>query len=177
MARGLRLVAPDFSTALNRHGLAILAVAFETLTRVRLAYSNELKLAPVLIILKMKTYADFEHVHAFTLLGTLVSVAHPPRPLVLCVVAAGCGSRVSGPDGGPPDTFIDVIIIKDPNSNPIFAQGRMGRRREVPCVREGQNQVRRRRQSAAQDRPAGNSCRAGSGSSRCEAEWRNGRAS
>ena len=67
--------------------IAILVIAFATLTRVEFAYSIYFKLAPVLH-LKMKSYAHFEHVLAFALLGTLFTIAYPRRLLlVLCVVS------------------------------------------------------------------------------------------
>ena len=70
--------------------IAILAIAFATLTRVGFAYSIYFKLSPMLMGLGMKSYAHFEHIFAFALLGALFTVAYPRRLiLVLCVVGGG----------------------------------------------------------------------------------------
>lgn len=70
--------------------IAILVIAFATLTRVGFAYAIYFKLAPMLMGLKMRSYAHFEHVLAFALLGALFTVAYPRRLLlVLCVVCGG----------------------------------------------------------------------------------------
>ena len=69
--------------------IAILVITFATLTRVGFAYAIYFKLAPILG-LEMKSYAHFEHVLAFALLGALFMVAYPRRLLlVLCVVCGG----------------------------------------------------------------------------------------
>jgi len=57
--------------------VAILLIAFATLTRVGFAYSLYFKLAPMLMGLGMKSYAHFEHVLAFAVLGSLFTVAYP----------------------------------------------------------------------------------------------------
>lgn len=70
--------------------VAILLIAFATLTRVGFAYSLYFKLAPMLMGLGMKSYAHFEHVLAFAVLGSLFTVAYPHRLLlVLCIVSGG----------------------------------------------------------------------------------------
>ncbi len=52
------------------------------------AYSIYFKLAPMLMGLKMRSYAHFEHVLAVALLGSLFTVAYPRRLLFVCCVAA-----------------------------------------------------------------------------------------
>ena len=48
------------------------------------------QLSPLLMGLGMKSYAHFEHIFAFALLGALFTVAYPrPLILVLCVVGGG----------------------------------------------------------------------------------------
>ena len=70
--------------------IAILVIAFATLTRVGFVYSIYFKLAPILMGMKMRSYTHFEHVLAFALLGALFTVAYPRRLLlVFCVVCGG----------------------------------------------------------------------------------------
>lgn len=70
--------------------LAIVAIAYATLTRVGFVYAIYFKLAPFLMRPEMKTYARFEHIIAFALLGALFSFAYPRRLLLVgCIVLGG----------------------------------------------------------------------------------------
>src|SRR5947208_5261757 len=67
--------------------VAIIAVAYATLTHVGFVYAIYFKLSPFLMHPAMRTYAHFEHVIAFAFLGALFGLAHPRHPiLVLCIV-------------------------------------------------------------------------------------------
>lgn len=70
--------------------IAIIAIAFATLTRVGFVYDIYFRLYPLLMRPEMKTYAHFVHVGAFLLVGALFSLAYPRRTLlVLCIVVGG----------------------------------------------------------------------------------------
>jgi hypothetical protein len=58
---------------------SILAIVFATLTHVGFAYSIYYTLAPLLMRPEMRTYAHFEHVVAFAILGALFVFAYPRR--------------------------------------------------------------------------------------------------
>lgn len=68
---------------------AILIVAYATLTKVGFVYGIYFKLAPMLRQPEMQTYAHFEHVIAFALLGALFSFAYPNRFLLVCFIVLG----------------------------------------------------------------------------------------
>ena len=79
--------------------LAIVAIAYATLARVGFVYEIYYKLAPILMRPEMKTYAHFEHIIAFMLLGALFSFAYPRRLLlVCCIVLWGCDAPRSRAD-------------------------------------------------------------------------------
>jgi hypothetical protein len=70
--------------------IAIIAVAYATLTRVGFVYSIYFKLAPLLMRPEMRTYAHFAHIVAFALLGALFTFAYPKRILLVgCIVPGG----------------------------------------------------------------------------------------
>lgn len=67
--------------------IAVMAIAYATLTHVGFAYGIYFKLAPYLMHPAMRTYAHFEHVIVFFLLGALFAFAYPRRlVLVSCTV-------------------------------------------------------------------------------------------
>src|SRR5207247_8836846 len=67
--------------------IAVIAIAYATLTHVGFVYAIYFKLSPFLMHPAMRTYAHFEHVIAFAFLGALFGLAHPRHPiLVLCIV-------------------------------------------------------------------------------------------
>jgi hypothetical protein len=70
--------------------IAIIAIAYATLTRVGFVYAIYFKLAPILMRPDMRMYAHFEHIIAFAVIGALFSFAYPRRILlVYCIVVGG----------------------------------------------------------------------------------------
>ncbi|MCK1518510.1 VanZ family protein [Bradyrhizobium sp. 190] len=69
--------------------VAITAIAYATLTHVGFVYSIYFKLAPILMGPEMRTYAHFEHVLAFAVLGALFAYAYPQKLLLVCCVVLG----------------------------------------------------------------------------------------
>jgi hypothetical protein len=70
--------------------IAIIAIAYATLTRVGFVYSIYFKLAPLLMRPQMGTYAHYVHIIAFALLGALFAFAYPNRILLVgCIVLGG----------------------------------------------------------------------------------------
>jgi hypothetical protein len=69
--------------------LAIIAIAYATLTRVGFVYGIYYKLAPIFMRPEMKIYARFEHVLAFAFLGALFTFAYPRRLLLVCCIVLG----------------------------------------------------------------------------------------
>lgn len=72
--------------------IAIIAIAYATLTHVGFVYGIYFKLAPYLMWPAMQSYAHFEHVIAFAFVGALFGLAYPKRPLlafgiVICTAA------------------------------------------------------------------------------------------
>ncbi len=68
---------------------AILIIAYATLTKVGFVYGIYFKLAPLLRQPEMQTYAHFEHVIAFALLGALFTFAYPKRLWLVCCIVLG----------------------------------------------------------------------------------------
>ena len=69
--------------------VAIIVVAYATLTKVGFVYAIYFKLAPYLRQPEMQTYAHFEHIMAFALLGALFAFAYPKRLLLVCCIVLG----------------------------------------------------------------------------------------
>ena len=70
--------------------IAIIAIAYATLTRVGFVYSIYYRLAPFLMGPEIRTYAHFVHVVAFGVVGALFAFAYPGRLLVVsCIVIGG----------------------------------------------------------------------------------------
>ena len=59
--------------------IAVIAIAYATLTHVGFVYAIYFKLAPYLMRPAMQTYAHFEHVIAFACLGILFGFARDAR--------------------------------------------------------------------------------------------------
>lgn len=68
---------------------AIIAIAYATLTRVGFVYAIYFKLSPYLMGPDMRTYAHFEHVIAFAILGALFGFAYPQRTILVCCIVFG----------------------------------------------------------------------------------------
>ena len=84
--------------------IAVIAIAYATLTHVGFVYAIYFKLAPYLMRPAMQTYAHFEHVIAFACLGVLFCFAYPRRPILVCVHRfrrrSGAGDHAN-PDARP----------------------------------------------------------------------------
>src|SRR5829696_2032417 len=71
---------------------AVIAVAYATLTHVGFVYRIYFKLSPFLMRPAMQTYAHFEHVIAFALLGFLFGFAYPRRLILVCCIVFGAAA-------------------------------------------------------------------------------------
>jgi hypothetical protein len=69
--------------------IAVVAIAYATLTRVGFVYSIYFKLAPFLMRPDMRLYAHVVHVVAFTALGAIFGLAYPRRPVLVCCTVLG----------------------------------------------------------------------------------------
>ena len=69
--------------------IAIIAIAYATLTHVGFVYAIYFKLAPMLMRPDMRMYAHFEHIIAFAVIGALFSFAYPRRILLVCCIVVG----------------------------------------------------------------------------------------
>lgn len=92
--------------------IAVIAIAYATLTRVGFVYAIYFKLAPYLMRPAMETYAHFEHVIAFAFLGVLFGFAYPRRPILVCVIVFGAAALLEIMQTLTPDrhgTWIDAL--------------------------------------------------------------------
>ena len=69
--------------------IAIIVIAYATLTHVGFVYAIYFKLAPILMRPDMRMYAHFEHIIAFAVIGALFSFAYPRRILLVCCIVVG----------------------------------------------------------------------------------------
>jgi hypothetical protein len=74
--------------------VAIIDIAYATLTKVGFVYAIYFKLAPLLMRPEMGTYAHIEHVVAFAILGTLFSFAYPRRTILVCCIVFGAAATL-----------------------------------------------------------------------------------
>ena len=92
--------------------LAIFAIAYATLTRVGFVYGIYYKLSPILMHPEMKTYARFEHIIAFAILGALFGLAYPRRIVLVCCIVLGGAALLEMLQTLTPDrhgTLIDMM--------------------------------------------------------------------
>jgi hypothetical protein len=92
--------------------VAIIAIAYATLTKVGFVYAIYFKLAPFLMRPEMGTYAHLEHVVAFAILGTLFSFAYPRRTILDCCIVIGAAATLEIAQTLTPDrhgTLIDGL--------------------------------------------------------------------
>jgi VanZ family protein len=68
---------------------SIIFITYATLAHVGFVYSIYYKLAPLLMRPEMKTYAHFEHIIAFAVVGALFSFAYPRRTILVCCIVFG----------------------------------------------------------------------------------------
>jgi hypothetical protein len=66
--------------------IALLFIAYGTLTQVGLPYSIYFKLSPWLGHLSIYKYALIEHLVVFAIFGALVSFAYPDRTISVCCI-------------------------------------------------------------------------------------------
>lgn len=92
--------------------IAIIAIAYATLTHVGFVYAIYFKLSPLLMRPAMQTYAHFEHVIAFALLGALFGFAYPKRTILVCCIVFGAAALLEVLQTITPDrhgTLIDAL--------------------------------------------------------------------
>ncbi|WP_065756003.1 VanZ family protein [Bradyrhizobium paxllaeri] len=92
--------------------IAIIVIAYATLTHIGFVYSIYFKLAPYLMRPAMRTYAHFEHVIAFAILGALFWFAYPRRLILVCCIVFGAAVLLEVLQTITPDrhgTLIDAL--------------------------------------------------------------------
>lgn len=92
--------------------LAILAIAYATLTKVGFVYAIYFKLSPFLMRPEIQTYAHLEHVVAFVILGTLFGLAYPRHTVVVCCIVLGAAALLEIAQTFTPDrhgTLVDAF--------------------------------------------------------------------
>ena len=92
--------------------IAVIAIAYATLTHVGFVYAIYFKLSPFLMHPAMRTYAHFEHVIAFALLGALFSFSYPRRPFLVFGIVFGAAALLEILQTVTPDrhgTLVDAL--------------------------------------------------------------------
>ena len=92
--------------------IAVIAIAYATLTHVGFVYAIYFKLTPYLMRPAMQTYAHFEHAIAFAILGALFGFAYPRRLILVCVIVFGAAALLEIMQTMTPDrhgTWIDAL--------------------------------------------------------------------
>ena len=92
--------------------IAVIVIAYATLTHVGFVYGIYFKLAPYLMRPAMQTYAHFEHVIAFAILGALFGFAYPRRLFRVCCIVFGAAALLEILQTVTPDrhgTLIDAL--------------------------------------------------------------------
>jgi VanZ family protein len=92
--------------------IAIIAIAYATLTHVGFVYAIYFKLAPYLMQPAMQSYAHFEHVIAFAFVGALFGRAYPKRPILAFGIVIGAAALLEILQAMTPDrhgTLIDAL--------------------------------------------------------------------
>jgi VanZ family protein len=98
--------------AMTAAWIAIIAIAYATLTNVGLVYAIYFKLSPFLMRPTMQTFAHFEHVIAFGFLGALFGLSYPRRPLLVFCIVFGAAALLEILQTLTPDrhgTLIDAL--------------------------------------------------------------------
>jgi hypothetical protein len=91
---------------------SIIFIAYATLTRVGFVYAIYFKLSPILMRPGMRTYAHFEHVIAFAVVGALFGFVYPRRTLVVCCIVFGAAALLEILQTFTPDrhgTLVDAF--------------------------------------------------------------------
>jgi len=92
--------------------IAVIAIAYATLTHVGFVYAIYFKLSPFLMHPAMRTYAHFEHVIAFAILGALFGFAYPRHLILVCGIVFGAAALLEILQTITPDrhgTLIDAL--------------------------------------------------------------------
>ena len=92
--------------------IAVIAIAYATLTHVGFVYAIYFKLAPFLMRPAMRTYAHFEHVIAFAILGALFGFAYPRRLILVFGIVFGGAALLEILQTMTPDrhgTLVDAL--------------------------------------------------------------------
>ena len=92
--------------------IAIVLIAYATLTHVGFVYAIYFRLSPFLMQPAMQTYAHFEHVIAFAVLGALFGFAYPRHLLLVCCVVLGAAALLEILQTMTPDrhgTWVDAL--------------------------------------------------------------------
>ncbi len=92
--------------------IAVALIAYATLTHVGFVYAIYFRLAPFLMHPAMQTYAHFEHVLAFAVLGALFGFAYPRHLLLVCCIVLGAAALLEVLQTMTPDrhgTWVDAL--------------------------------------------------------------------
>lgn len=92
--------------------IAIALIAYATLTHVGFVYAIYFKLSPFLMQPAIRTYAHFEHVIAFAVLGALFCFAYPRHLLLVCCIVLGAAALLEILQTTTPDrhgTWVDAM--------------------------------------------------------------------
>jgi VanZ family protein len=92
--------------------IAIALIAYATLTRVGFVYAIYFKLSPFLMHPAMQTFAHFEHVIVFAVLGALFGFAYPRHLLLACFIVLGAAALLEILQTTTPDrhgTWVDAL--------------------------------------------------------------------
>src|SRR5882672_11565432 len=92
--------------------IAVIAIAYATLTHVGFVYAIYFKLSPFLMRPAIQTYAHFEHVIAFAFLGALFGFAYPRRLILVCCIVFGAAALLEILQTMTPDrhgTLVDAF--------------------------------------------------------------------
>jgi hypothetical protein len=91
---------------------SIALIAYATLTRAGFIYAIYFKLSPFFMRPEMQTFAHFEHVIAFALLGAFFGLAYPKRIFFVCCIVLGAAGLLEILQTLTPDrhgTWIDAL--------------------------------------------------------------------
>jgi VanZ family protein len=92
--------------------ISIAIAAYATLTNVDFVYAIYFKLSPLLMHPAIRTYARFEHIIAFLIVGLLFSYAYPRKFIFVCCILFGGAAALEILQTFTPDrhgTLTDVL--------------------------------------------------------------------
>jgi VanZ family protein len=92
--------------------ITIVLIGYATLTHVGFVYAIYFRLSPFLMQPAMQTYAHFEHVIAFAVLGALFGFAYPRHLLLVCCIVLGAAVLLEVLQTTTPDrhgTWVDAL--------------------------------------------------------------------